>query len=115
MKKQAWFTATCMSLIVLLCHCGDDPKKTTTPTPKYSVGGTVTGLTTGTLVIRNNGGDDLTITADGSFTFATKIEDGKDYDVSIKTLPAGGSCSVTAGTGTILGKNVTKVKISCTI
>ncbi|MCS6972224.1 MAG: hypothetical protein NZL89_04295, partial [Leptospiraceae bacterium] len=38
--------------------------------PLYTVGGTVTGLS-GTLVLQNNGGDDLILTADGNFTFAT--------------------------------------------
>src|SRR5437762_2302183 len=38
----------------------------------YAVGGSVTGLV-GTLVVQNEGGDDLTLTADGTFAFATPI------------------------------------------
>src|SRR6202008_1058657 len=50
----------------------------------YSVGGTVTGLS-GTLVLQDNGGDDLTITSDGSFTFDTAIDDGGTYGVTVQT------------------------------
>ena len=37
----------------------------------YSIGGTVSGLS-GTVVLQDNGGDDLSVTASGSFTFATR-------------------------------------------
>ena len=41
-------------------------------TTTFSVGGTVSGLANGTSVtLLNNGGDALTVTADGAFTFAT--------------------------------------------
>ena len=36
----------------------------------YSVGGTVSGLS-GTVVLQDNGGDDLSVSANGPFTFAT--------------------------------------------
>src|SRR5512140_20065 len=42
-------------------------------TPVYSLGGTVTGLTGTGLVLRNNGGDDLAIAANGTFTFPTPL------------------------------------------
>ena len=44
----------------------------TCATNSFAVGGTVSGLL-GTLVLRNNGGDDLPLTADGAFTFTTKV------------------------------------------
>ena len=44
-------------------------------TATYSVGGTVSGLS-GTVVLQDNGGDDLSVTANGPFTFATKLADG---------------------------------------
>ncbi len=40
--------------------------------PTYSVGGTVSGLS-GTVVLQDNGGDDLSVAANGPFTFATKL------------------------------------------
>ena len=56
----------------------------------YSVGGTVSGLA-GTLVLQDNGGDDLSVSGNGAFAFATTLADGAAYQVSVKTNPAGQS------------------------
>jgi PKD repeat protein len=80
----------------------------------YTVGGTVSGLTGGTLVLQNNGGDNLSITADGSFTFATPLAEGSNYDVTVLTQPADQKCSVSNGSGTISGASVTDVVVTCT-
>lgn len=79
----------------------------------FTVGGTVTGLN-GTLVLRNNGADDLVINADGPFTFATGLSDGASYDVTVASGPASQSCVVSAGSGVIAGANVTDVVVTCT-
>ena len=50
------------------------------------MGGSVTGLT-GTVVLQNNAGDDLTLTADGAFSFRTALANGTTYAVTIKTPP----------------------------
>ena len=68
--------------------------------PTYSVGGTVSGLS-GTVVLQDNGGDDLTVTANGSFTFATKLATGPLMRVTVKTQPCGQTCTVANGSGTI--------------
>src|SRR5580692_7076133 len=39
----------------------------------FTVGGTVSGLTGKGLVLQDNGGDNFTVTGNGSFTFATAI------------------------------------------
>jgi outer membrane protein assembly factor BamB len=78
----------------------------------YSVGGKISDLA-GTVVLQNNGGDNLTVSANGSLTFATKVASGSPYNVTILTQPAGQSCSVTSGTGTISTANVTNVAITC--
>ena len=64
-------------------------------------------------MLRNNGGDDLTLTANGSFAFATKLAGGGAYDVTVKTNPSGQSCSVANGTGTIAAADVTNVAVTC--
>jgi FG-GAP repeat protein len=78
----------------------------------YSVGGTVTGLS-GTLVLQNNAGDDLSITADGSFTFATAVADGAAYAVTVRSQPTGQTCSLASSTGTISSADVTDVIVTC--
>ena len=81
----------------------------------YSVGGTVSGLTGDGLVLRNNSADDLSISAGGSFTFtfATKVADNAGYTVTVKTQPGGQTCTVNSGTGTVSGANITDVSVSC--
>ena len=67
----------------------------------------------GTVVLQDNGGDDLSVTASGPFTFATKVASGAGYAVTVKTNPSGQSCSVANGTGTMGSANVTSVAVSC--
>ena len=42
---------------------------------ELSVGGTVSGLS-GTVVLQDNGGDNLSVSTNGSFTFATAVPAG---------------------------------------
>lgn len=79
----------------------------------YSVGGTVDGLTGTGLVLQNNGGDNLAISADGTFTFATKLANNATYNVTVGTQPSGQTCTVTNGSGTIASANVTNVTVNC--
>jgi exo-beta-1,3-glucanase (GH17 family) len=80
--------------------------------PDVTVGGTVTGLNGGIVVLENNKSDDLAVGADGTFTFAQKIHDGGAYAVTVKTPPNGELCSVTNGTGTASGP-VTSIAVAC--
>jgi sugar lactone lactonase YvrE len=78
----------------------------------YNIGGTVSGLT-GTVVLQDNNGDDLTVTADGTFTFATKVDYGNPYNVTVLTQPAGFTCSVSTGSGVVFANNVGNVAVHC--
>ena len=104
----------CLRLIsaafaLLLVSCGGDG-----PTSTYTVGGTVSGLTSGSLVLKNNNGDDLTINANStSFTFATALASGSAYAVTAGTRPSRLACDISNNTGTISGANVTNVTITC--
>ena len=82
-------------------------------TPTYSVGGTVSGLT-GTVVLQDNGGDNLSVSANGSFAFATKLAGGAAYAVTVLTQPSGQTCTVGSGTGTVGSANVTNIAVTCT-
>lgn len=88
-----------------------------TTTPKagttYTVGGGVIGLGAGkSLVLQNNGGDDLTISADGNFTFKTGLAPSTTYQVTVKTHPAEQLCIASNTSGTVT-TNVTNVSITC--
>jgi hypothetical protein len=82
-------------------------------TTTYSVGGTVSGAT-GTVILQDNGGDNLTVTANGPFTFGTPLADGASYNVTVRTNPVGQTCTVASGTGTVHAANVTSVVVTCT-
>jgi len=79
----------------------------------YTVGGSVSGLSGSGLALQNNGADTLSIAASGSFTFATALADSSAYMVTVSSQPAGQTCSVTNGSGTISAANVTNVAVSC--
>ena len=84
-------------------------------TNTYTVGGTIIGLTGSNFVLQNNAGDDLVLGPTGTFTFATAIDSGTSYAVTIKTQPSGPTqtCSVGGGTGTVVNANATTVTINC--
>jgi hypothetical protein len=79
----------------------------------FTVGGTASGLS-GTVVLKNNGGNNLSVLANGSFSFSTALADGSVYNVTVGTQPAGQTCTVSNGTGTVSGANVTSVGVACT-
>jgi ABC-type molybdate transport system substrate-binding protein len=79
----------------------------------YSIGGTVSGLTSGTVKLEDNGGNALSITANGTFTFTTKLATGKTYDVTVSSQPSGQTCTPSANTGTVGTQNVTTVVVTC--
>lgn len=84
----------------------------TCSTNAYTVGVTVSGLS-GTVVLQNNGADNLSINSDGAFIFSTFVAEGASYNVTVLTQPATQTCTVTNASGTIAGANVTNVSVSC--
>jgi large repetitive protein len=91
---------------------GSDATFTTSPCT-YTIGGSVSGLASGqSVVLQNNGGDDNTVNANGAFTFATPVNSGSAYAVTVLTQPTGQTCTVSSGSGTA-NANVTTVSVSC--
>jgi hypothetical protein len=102
-----------MSLMAVI-GCGGGSKPTLSAPTTYIIGGTVKGFTGTGLVLQNNGGNTLTVSANAaSFTFATPVASGGVYSVTVLTQPVGESCTVTNGAGTATA-NVTSVSIACT-
>jgi hypothetical protein len=79
----------------------------------YAVGGTITGLHGTGLVLQDNGGNNLAVSANAvSFTFATPLAGGSTYSVAVLTQPAGENCTVSNGSGTV-STDVTNANIIC--
>jgi hypothetical protein len=80
-------------------------------TKTYTVGGTAEGVR-GTLVLGLDGGEQLSVTQAGRFTFTTKRPKGGAYTVSVVSAAQGQRCTVTSGSGTVAG-NVEGVSVRC--
>ena len=78
----------------------------------YSIGGTVSGLS-GTVVLENNGGNNLSVSANGTFTFSSLVDQSAPYDVTVQSDPSGQACTVANGSGTVASANVTNVSVTC--
>ena len=87
----------------------------TCATGTFTIGGTVTGLQGAGLVLRNNGGDDLTIAGNGPFQFAKTLASGASYNVTVRTNPSNPaqSCGVTNPGGTVAGSSITNITVTC--
>ena len=87
----------------------------TTTAVTYTIGGTVSGLTGTGLVLQNNGGNNLSVSANGSFTFTTAIASGSTFNVTVFSQPSSPAqtCVVASGSGTA-SANVTGVRVTCT-
>jgi sugar lactone lactonase YvrE len=80
----------------------------------YTIGGTVSGLTSSGLILAVNGGDHLTVSAGASaFIFSQAVNSGTAYTVTVAQQPTGETCTVTSGSGTATA-NVTSVAVACT-
>lgn len=90
-----------------------NPNDTITLLIGYTVGGSVSGLN-GSVVLQNNGGNDLTLDSNGSFTFTNPITPNSSYVVTVKTQPTGQTCTVSSGDGMVAEENVTDVAVVCT-
>ena len=98
-------------LVLFLAACGGGNAPPTT----YSVGGTLTGMVAGSsITLTNNGTDNLTLTANGAFTFPVKLANAAPYKLTLSaTTPTVQSCTPSDGAGTINAANVTSIKVSC--
>jgi hypothetical protein len=97
-------------LIKLVSHKNHPPVVAT-----HTIGGTTSGLGGAGLVLQNNGTDNLSISANGSFTFATLVAEGAPYNITVLQQPSGQTCVVTNNTGTMGVSDVTNISINCSV
>lgn len=114
-----WTACALASLVLTACggSGGGGGGYTAPPPPPstYTIGGTVSGLTASGLTLDDNGGDTLTVSSGAtSFTFATKLQSGASYAVTVASQPTGETCAVSSGSGAVASANVTSVAVACT-
>jgi Galactose oxidase, central domain len=108
----------CVGTVVLSSCGGGGATVSPGPTPaaSYTVGGTVSGLfgAKSQVTLTDNGGDATAVSANGAFAFSKKIQGGDGYEVKVSSQPTEPpqSCSVSGGSGTVIG-DVTSVSVNC--
>lgn len=63
--------------------------------------------------MQNNGGDSLSITSDGAFSFSNLLESAASYIVSVFSQPENQTCILTNAAGTVSGSNITNIILNC--
>lgn len=81
----------------------------------YSIGGTVSGLASGTSVVLSNinGGGSVAIAANGAFTFPTLLASGAPWSVTVSKQPTGQGCTITNGSSVMQEANSTAIQVAC--
>ncbi len=104
----------CTTLALSACGGGNSTGVADSPSAqKYALSGTVSGLTGSGLVLSVNGTPVTVGSGTTSVALAQNLAAGTAYTVMVATQPAGQTCSVAAGSGTIGSANVANVVVSC--
>lgn len=82
--------------------------------PTYPVGGRVSGLSTNGLILVNGSDTVRVSTNETSFVFPAWLTAGTTYNVTIHAQPAGQTCLVSNGTGTVTSVATIHVTVTCT-
>jgi beta-glucanase (GH16 family) len=105
------------SVCALLHACGGGAQQPLeqAPTPKYNIGGVLTGLNSGqTLMLMNNGTEELVLNENSSeFLFPTALTSGSVYSVTIESQPADQTCTISNNVGTLSDVHITNIQVSC--
>jgi hypothetical protein len=79
----------------------------------YSLGGTVTGLTSPGLVL-SDGSNTYSVPVNATnFTMPMVVAYGSSYTMNVQTQPAGLTCTISGGTGTMPASAVADVGVTC--
>ncbi len=82
----------------------------------FGLGGTVSGLSANGLVLANNGGDTLPVSAGAtSFILHTDVPYTSTYSVTVQTQPTNETCTVSNATGTMPAHAINNVAVSCSV
>lgn len=124
MSRTHTFALIALALFIHGCGGGGsdapDPPKgpPPPPPPTYTIGGTLTGLESGTLVLGLSApgisAQTLSLTADGDFQFSAGVFEGSDYTVAITTTPENHTCTIENASGTA-NSDVDDVAVDCDV
>ncbi len=112
--------ATGVVVLAVLGGCGggggggNSGSEALSPGP-FAISVTVKGLDGRGLILQNNSGDDLAVSANGNADFSTWLSTGQAYSVTVKTQPTllTQRCTVSGGSGTVSGGPVAGILVEC--
>jgi hypothetical protein len=106
-----------LAIVAAGCSTKSSSKSSDGKTPgPHTIGGTVTGLVGTGLALGLNGLQDVVEpTGNGTFAFTGSYADGFAYEVTVLVQPVSPDqiCTVARATGTMAGRNVTDVAVTC--
>ncbi len=80
----------------------------------FTVGGTVSGLTSlQQLTLLNNSANQTNVSGNGAFTFSTSVAANSSYNVTVGSQPSAQTCTVSKGAGAGVTANVSDVSVIC--
>lgn len=79
----------------------------------FTIGGSISGLTTAGLVIANGTVTESIAAGASTFTFANTLNPGAAYAITVQQQPANATCTVSGGSGTVTAAAVTGVSVTC--
>ena len=108
LSSLRWLAAS--ALAIALAGCGGSSST------NLSLGGTVTGLSTGNLIL-TNGSSTVNLPSNGgaafSFAFPARIGFGAVYSVGVQSQPATLTCTIVNGTGVSGTSDITNIAVTC--
>jgi N-acetylneuraminic acid mutarotase len=110
-------TLCLVGVALTLTDCGgsgNSASSTAATSTNYLVGGTISGLTVGTVVLDNGSVSAVAVAALTSFwEFPISFAAGSSYSVTVQTQPAGELCQVTSGASGMDTGDVDNVTVVC--
>lgn len=100
--------------LAVLVGCGGGSPSAGEGGANQKVGGSVTGVLGPGLILKLNGGSDLSVDTDRAFRFADAVPGGSAYAVTVHNHPFGQRCRIDAGaSGRVSDASESAVAVSC--
>ncbi len=115
-KRQSFICARTLALwiavVAVMAGCGGGSSQTASGQGNISV--SVIGLPANTsVVLQNNGGNNLTISANGTSSFNGVYSSSLPYAITVSTQPAGATCTITSNSSGVIPNAVVLVGVTC--
>ena len=109
------YTAPVIFLTLASCGGGGGSTPSSSLASAYILSVNVTGVSGVGVVLRNNGGNDLTVTTPGTYPFTTAVVAGSGYDVTVLSNPSSPVqvCTVTSAMPATMPASDVTVGVNC--